>query len=63
MTEKPQLKQVQDATREIVVSFRETNQALADSLVAIQDRNLKFARSLFLNWTELLTYQTKSVQS
>jgi hypothetical protein len=57
-----QFQQVQYATWDLVDSFRETSQAVADTLVTLQDRNLRFAQSLFLNWMEVLTQQTQSTQ-
>ncbi len=62
MAENQQLQQVQEATWGVVDSFRETNQAVVDSLVTLQDRNLRFAQNIFLSWTELLAHQTESVQ-
>ncbi len=62
MTDNKQLQQVREASWNVVDSLRETNQAVADSLVTIQDRNLKFAQNIFLNWMELLTQQTESIQ-
>lgn len=62
MTENQQLQQVRETTWDVVDSLRETNQAVADGLVTIQDRNLKFAQNIFLSWAELLTHQTESMQ-
>lgn len=62
MAENKQLQQVNEATWNVVDSLRETNQTVADSLVTLQDRNLKFAQNTFLSWTELLTQQTEAVQ-
>jgi hypothetical protein len=62
MTENKQLQQVHEASWEVIDSIRETSQTVADSLVTIQDRNLKFAQNLFLSWMELVTGQTESIQ-
>jgi hypothetical protein len=62
MTDNKQLQQVHEASWEVVDSIRETNQMVADSLVTIQDRNLKFAQNIFLSWMELFTGQTESIQ-
>jgi len=45
---------VNDATWNLSESVRESNQALADSLVTAQERNMKFAQSVFENEVELL---------
>lgn len=45
---------VSDATWSLSKSVRETNQAVADSVVAAQERNMKFAQSIFENEVELL---------
>ena len=55
MTDNKQLQQVHEATSDMVKSCHETSQAVADSLVTLQDRSLRFAQSIFLNWMELLT--------
>jgi len=62
MSDNKQSQQVHDASWDIVNSFRETNQAVAGSLVTIQDYNLKFAQNIFLSWMDLLTQQTESMQ-
>ena len=62
MADNKQLQQVREATWDMVDSLRETNQAVADSLVTLQDRNLRFSQNIFLSWTDLLTQQTESVQ-
>ena len=62
MTDNKQLQQVQEATWDLVDSFREANRTLADSVMAMQDHNLRFAQNAFLSWMELLTHQTESVQ-
>jgi hypothetical protein len=62
MTDNKQLQQAHDASWEAIDSLRETSQTVADSLVAIQDRNLKFTQNIFLSWMELITGQTESIQ-
>ena len=62
MVDNKQFQQVRYATWDLVDSFRETSQAVADTLVTLQDRNLRFAQSFFLNWMEALTQQTQSTQ-
>jgi hypothetical protein len=62
MTENQQLRQVNEATWNVIDSLRETSQAVTESVTTLQDRNLKFAQNIFLGWTELLTQQTESVQ-
>ncbi len=62
MTDNKHLQQVQEASWNVVDAVRGTNQAVLESLVALQDHNLRFAHNVFLNWAELLTLQTESVQ-
>ncbi len=62
MEDNKQIQQVNEATEEIVTSLRESNQTIADSVLTIQDRNLRFTQGLFSSWMELLTHQTESVQ-
>jgi hypothetical protein len=62
MADNKQVQQVREASWDMVDSLRETNRAVADGLVAIQDRNLRFAENSFLNWMDLLTHQTESVR-
>jgi Mg2+ and Co2+ transporter CorA len=57
-----QLQKVHEASWNVIDSFRETSQTFADSLVTIQDHNLKFAQNIFLSWTDLLAQQTESMQ-
>jgi len=45
---------VNDATWSLSKSVRESNQAITDSVVAAQERNMKFAQSVFENEVELL---------
>ncbi len=62
MTDNKQFQHVQEASWDVVNSLRETNQTIADAVMTIQDRNLRFTQGLFLSWMELLTHQTESVQ-
>ena len=62
MTDNKQLQQAQEASWEVIDSLRETSQTVANSLVEIQDRNLKFTQNIFLSWMELITGQTESIQ-
>ena len=54
MADNTQFQQVHEASWDLVNSYRETSQAVVDSLITLQDHNLKLAQSLFLNWMELL---------
>ncbi len=62
MTDNQQFQHVQEVSWDVVSSLNEASQTLANSLVTMQERNLKFAQHIFLSWTELLTQQTKSIQ-
>ena len=62
MADNKQLQQVHEASWEVIHTIRETSQTVADNLVAIQDRNLKFAQNIFLSWMELITGQTENIQ-
>ena len=62
MTDNNQLKQVNEASWEVVDTIRETSQNVANTLVTIQDNNLKLAQNIFLSWMELFTGQTESLQ-
>jgi hypothetical protein len=62
MTDNKQFQQVQEATLNMVDSLHEANRTLADSVMTMQDHNLRFAQNTFLSWMELLTHQTESVQ-
>jgi hypothetical protein len=52
--------QVSEATEELSESVREANRAIADSVVAAQERNWKFAQSIFENEVELLNSHVES---
>ncbi len=62
MADNKQLLQIRKGTWDVVKSLCEMNQAAAESLVTLQERNLRFAQNTFLSWMELLTFQTESVQ-
>lgn len=62
MAENQQLRQIQETSWEAISTLRETNQAMTESLQTIQDRNLRFAQSMFVNSAELLTQQVEGVQ-
>lgn len=55
--------QLNEVTWDLVNSFRDTNQAVANSLVAIQELNMKFAQSLFLNGMEVYKNQVDITRS
>ena len=57
MTDNKQFQQVHEASWDLVNSFDETSQTVANSLVAVQDGYLKFTQSIFLTWMEMLTPQ------
>jgi aromatic ring-opening dioxygenase LigB subunit len=50
-------RQVQEASWGVVDSLRETTQAVANTMVSIQDHNLRLTQNIFLSWTDLLTQQ------
>ena len=52
--------QVSEAIEELSESVREANRAIADSAVAAQERNWKFAQSIFENEVELLNSHVES---
>jgi len=54
---------VNEAAWNLTRSLSETNQAIADSAVAAQERNAKFAQSVFENSTELLKSHTESTRA
>lgn len=63
MTDNKQFHQVNDATRDLINSFGETNQTSVNSFVTLQERNLRWAQNLWLSWMELQTQQAESVRS
>jgi hypothetical protein len=62
MADNKQLQQVNEAAGAMVTSLRETSQAIANSVITIQDHNLRFTQDFFSNWMELLTYDMESAQ-
>jgi hypothetical protein len=63
LADNKQFQQVRDASWDLVNSFRDINQTVMESLVNFQDRNVKFTQNIFLNWMELLSQQTESMQN
>lgn len=53
---------INEASGKLVASLHETNQAVADHFVAVQDSNMKFAQNLLLLGTEVLESQTKNTR-
>ncbi len=62
MADNKQLQQVHEASWNVIDTFRETSQIVADSLVTIQDHNLKLAQNIFLSWMDLFKQQTETLQ-
>ncbi len=63
MADNKQLQQqVQEASWDVVDALRESTQAMANTMVSIQDHNLKLTQNIFLSWTQLLTQQMESMQ-
>jgi methionyl-tRNA synthetase len=52
--------QVKDATWNLSASMRDANQALADTVVNVQDRNMRFAQSFYENGLNVLNSNTES---
>jgi hypothetical protein len=52
-----------EATEELTESFREANRVIADSLVAAQERNLKYAQSVMEHEVELFKSYTEDTRS
>jgi len=63
MTDNKQFNQVNEATRDLVKSFSETSQTFVNSFMTLQERNLRWAQNLWLNWMEILPLQVESVCS
>ncbi len=61
MADNKQLQQVHEASWNVIDTFRETSQIVADSLVTIQDHNLKFVQNIFLSWMDLFKQQTETM--
>ena len=62
MIDNQQFQHVQEVTSDAVNSLRKTSQAVADSVITMQNHNLRFAQNTFLSWMEYLTRQTASIQ-
>src|SRR5713226_7798606 len=54
---------VNEATRSLIESLRESNQAIMESTVAAQERNVKFAQSVLENGVEVLKSHAESTRS
>ena len=54
---------VSEATEELSESVREANRAIVDSVVEAQERNWKFAQSIFENEVELLKSHAESTRT
>jgi DUF438 domain-containing protein len=54
---------VTEAALHLVQSFREANQAVAESIVASQERNVKFAQSIFTSGAEILKSHVEGTQA
>ena len=54
---------VSEATEELSESVREANRVIADSIVAAQERNLKFAQSIMENEVELFKSHTEGART
>ncbi len=56
-------KQAHEIEQELVDSFRETSQAIAESIIATQQRNMKFAQSMFTSTMEVLKSNAEATRS
>jgi len=54
---------VNDAAWNLSTSVRESNQAIVDSVVSAQERNMKFAQNIFENEVELLKSHAEHTRS
>ena len=52
-----------EAAWNLAHSIQESNQAIAKSIVAAQERNMKFAQSIFMNGIEVLKSQAESTRA
>ncbi len=55
--------QLNEITWNLVNSFQDASRAVSDNMIAAQERNLKFAQSMFVNGMEVLRNQTESTRS
>lgn len=62
MVDNQPLQQVRETTGIVVTSLHDTNQAALEVLTTMQDCNLQFAQSTFINWMELLARQLDNMQ-
>ena len=53
---------VNEATWDLVNSFREVNQAVAESIGGVQEHNLKYAQGFLINGMEVLKSQVESTR-
>ena len=54
---------INEASWDLVNSIHETNQTVANSLVAVQDRNMRFAQNIFLSGIEVLQNQVENTHN
>jgi len=54
---------VSEATEELSESVLEANRAITDSVIAVQERNWKFAQSVFEDEVELFKSHTESTRT
>ena len=54
---------VNEAALHMLESLRQANQAVAESVVAAQERNVKFAQNMFTNGAEVLKSHTEETQA
>jgi hypothetical protein len=52
-----------EVAQNLVTSFREANQAIAKSIVAAEERNMKFTQSTFTNAMEVLKSHAEATQA
>jgi hypothetical protein len=56
-------KKATEIEQELVDSFRETNKAIAESIIATQQRNMKFAQSMFTSTMEVLKSNAEATRA
>jgi len=54
---------VNEAAWNMVKAVREANEAVADSVVVTQERNIKYAQSIYVNGIEVLRSQAESTRA
>ena len=54
---------VTEAALHLVQSFREANEAVAESIIASQERNVKFAQSIFTSGMDILKSHMQGTQA